>query len=100
MPLENLLHVKARAEAEILARIISASAPAQAPDELVDVKEVAQRLHVSTDYVYDHADEFPFTVPVGRKLLFSSHGIDAYIRSQQKNDSLTAKQHKRKISLV
>lgn len=71
MPLEDALYFKSAVEGSILIRIMTTSAqPAPAPDELVDVKEVARRLKVSTDHVYDHADEYPFTVREGRKLLF------------------------------
>ena len=49
-------------------------------DELLTVQEAAERLCVSTDYMYDHAKEFSFSRREGRKLLFSSQGIDAYIQ--------------------
>jgi excisionase family DNA binding protein len=57
-------------------------------DQLLDVKEAAPRLKVGEDYLYKHAKEFPFTRRMGRKVLFSSAGIDRYIQQQ---DSLTAK---------
>lgn len=101
MPLENLLHVKARTEAEILARIITAAAPAQAQhDELLTVEIAAQRLKLSRDYLYEHFDDLPFVCPIGSKKLFSSNGMDAYIRNQGKNDSLTARQQRSKLGLV
>ena len=100
VPLEDALYFKSAVEASILIRIMSSAQPAPAPDELVDVEVLARRLNVSTDYVYDHADEFPFTVREGRRLLFSSRAIDEYIRAKGKNDSLTAKQQKRKLGLV
>ena len=51
-------------------------------DRLLDVKEVAAKLHLSEDQVYRKAASFPFTVRVGRKLLFSEAGIDRYIRQR------------------
>ena len=78
------------------------SAPAPAPkeqDELLAVEVAAQRLGVSMDYLYRHARQFPFTRRIGRKLLFSSLGIDAYIREKNSNTVLTARQQKRILSL-
>jgi predicted DNA-binding transcriptional regulator AlpA len=52
-------------------------------DRLLDVKEAAQRLGTSTDYLYRHGRTLPFTVRVGSRLRFSSRGIDRYIRVRQ-----------------
>jgi len=74
------------------------TAPASQPqaDELLDVASAAARMGVGQDYLYRHHKQFPFTHRMGRKLLFSSLGIDAYIREQNgKNNSLAARQHKR-----
>jgi excisionase family DNA binding protein len=48
------------------------------------VNAAAERLGVSTDYLYRHQDEFPFTRRIGRKLLFSSLGIDAYLKKKER----------------
>jgi hypothetical protein len=53
------------------------------PDELLDVAAAAQHLKVSESHIYHHAKHWPFTVRVGGKLLFSSRGIDRYLRSRQ-----------------
>lgn len=58
---------------------IGASAP-PAPDTLLNVSEAAKRLHCSPDYLYRHSGKLPFTRRMGSKLLFSSVGIDAYLR--------------------
>jgi excisionase family DNA binding protein len=52
------------------------------PDRLLTVAEVADRLHLSRDYVYRRAKHFPFTVKdkTGRALRFSSTGLDLYLR--------------------
>jgi hypothetical protein len=58
------------------------SAPASATaehDELLEVEAAAQRLGVSKDYLYRHAQDYPFTRRQGRKLLFSAHGIEKHI---------------------
>jgi len=49
------------------------------PDRRIDAKEAAARLGVSVDYLYRHHRQFPFTARAGKKLLFSSNGIDRYI---------------------
>ncbi len=58
------------------------TAPTTAPqhDELIGVAAAAQRLGVSMDYLYEHAKEYPCARRQGRKLLFSSLGIDQYIK--------------------
>jgi hypothetical protein len=60
---------------------LTAPSPAQGHDELVDVMEAARRLGVSTDYVYRHSQEYPFTRRQGRKLLFSALGIEKHFRN-------------------
>ena len=49
-------------------------------DELLDVSEAAHRLCLSPAYLYRHYQQLPFTRRMGRKLLFSSTGIDAYLK--------------------
>ena len=58
---------------------ITAPAPVQQSDELLAVATAAERMGVSTDYLYRHAAQLPFTRRVGRKLLFSSRGVEQYI---------------------
>lgn len=71
------------------------NAPAQAlsvePDQLLTISEAASRLNVSRDYLYRHGKELAFTRRMGRKLLFSSSGIEKHIRQQ---DGLTARRHR------
>jgi len=52
------------------------------PDRLLNVAEVADRLHLSRDYVYRHARKFPFICKdkTGRALRFSSAGLDSYLK--------------------
>jgi predicted DNA-binding transcriptional regulator AlpA len=49
------------------------------PDELLDVGATAKRLGVSQDYLYRHQGEFPFARRIGRKLLFSSVGLEKFL---------------------
>jgi hypothetical protein len=78
---------------------LSAPSTTQPHDELLSVESAAERMSVSTDYLYRRADTLPFTRRMGRKLLFSSLGIDRYIREKGSNNVLTARQHKRIIQL-
>jgi hypothetical protein len=59
---------------------LCAPVQAQEPDELVDVSVAARRLGVSETYLYHSHKKFSFARRVGRKLLFSSRGIEAHIR--------------------
>lgn len=47
---------------------MSAPAPVQTSDELVDVKRAAERLGVSKTYLYQHHVKLSFTRRMGRKL--------------------------------
>ena len=52
-------------------------------DRLLTARQAAQRLGMSTDYLYRHADELPFTVRVSPgQLRFSSQGIQRYIHQR------------------
>ena len=58
----------------------SPARPANA-DQLLTAKEAAQRLGMSVDWLYDHAQRLPFTRRVGtRSLRFSRTAIDDYMR--------------------
>ena len=60
-------------------------------DQLLSIDQACARLGVSKDYLYRHGKDFPFTRRMGRKLLFSSLGIDRHIRQQS---SLTVRRHR------
>jgi excisionase family DNA binding protein len=50
----------------------------------VNVKEAADRLGVSREYLYRNHDKFSFARREGRKILFSSNGLDAHLRKSQR----------------
>jgi hypothetical protein len=50
------------------------------PDELLDVAETSRRMGVGKDYLYRNSRRWPFTRRIGRKLLFSSAGLDQYLK--------------------
>lgn len=64
-----------------LARLSSVHVESR-PDELLDVKETAKRLHVSENYLYRNHRSLPFVRPQGRRLLFSSNAIDTYLKKR------------------
>jgi excisionase family DNA binding protein len=70
-----------------MARLTAPAQPSGA-DELLSVEEASRRLGVSKDFLYRHGNDFPFTRRMGRKLLFSSLGIEKHIKQQY---SLTAR---------
>jgi len=47
------------------------------------VREASKRLHVSQSYLYRHAERFPFLRKEGRKILFSSNGLELYLRRKR-----------------
>jgi len=58
---------------------LSAPAPTQPEDYLLDVEAAAHRLGVSKDYLYRHHAELPFARRMGKALRFSSAGIQDYL---------------------
>lgn len=59
-------------------------------DHNISAREAARRLGVSLPYLYKHANEYPFSRRIGRRVLFSSRGLDAWNRGQR--ITLTAEQ--------
>jgi coproporphyrinogen III oxidase-like Fe-S oxidoreductase len=59
------------------------------PDERVDIHEAARRLGVSKHYLYRHHRQMMFAGREGGKLVFSSAGMEAYIK--QGGNSLTSR---------
>lgn len=51
-------------------------------DRLLSAREAAAKLGASQDYLYRHSSKLPFTVRMGRKVLFSEAGIERYIRQR------------------
>ena len=77
-----------------MARLIGpAPAQPQQHDELLDTAQAAHRLGISKDFLYRNHRDFSFTRRVGRRLLFSSAGIEKYIRQQSRLDSNTAQRY-------
>lgn len=61
---------------------ITPAAPSQA-DRLLRVGEVAARLGLSVDWVYENQHKLPFRVHLGpRKVRFSAAGLEEYLARQ------------------
>ena len=66
------------------ARLISADREetVSSEDTLLTVDQAAERLGVSTDWLFRRSRTLPFVVRLGRHLRFSNRGIDRYLRSR------------------
>src|SRR5262245_24017759 len=52
-------------------------------DRNLSVEEAAHRLGVKPGYLYRHSGRLPFTVRIGRRLLFSADGLERWNRRRQ-----------------
>ena len=66
------------------ARLISADRDetVSTEDTLLTVDQAAERLGVSTDWLFRRSRTLPFIVRLGRHLRFSNRGIDRYLRNR------------------
>jgi predicted DNA-binding transcriptional regulator AlpA len=48
------------------------------PDENLSATVAARRLGLSKEWIYRHADSLPFTVKIGRRVLFSAKGLERW----------------------
>ena len=66
------------------ARLISADRDetVSTEDTLLTVDQAAERLGVSTDWLFRRSRTLPFVVRLGRHLRFSNRGIDRYLRNR------------------
>lgn len=69
---------------EALARLRPAQQQSQDQgcDRNLSAKEAARRIGVSLPYLYKHARECPFTIRVGRRVVFLASGLEAWLRSK------------------
>jgi predicted DNA-binding transcriptional regulator AlpA len=51
---------------------------AEPPDENLSATVAARRLGLSKEWMYRHAASLPFTVKIGRRVLFSAKGLDRW----------------------
>ncbi len=65
------------------ARLPATQSSPAADDRLLTVEEASRKLGVTKDYLYRHADLFPFTVRLGpRHVRFSLYGMVRFIRQR------------------
>src|SRR5256714_5131385 len=71
-------------QSAMAARLISADRDetASSEDTLLTVDQAAERLGVSTDWLFRRSRTLPFVVRLGRHLKFSNRGIDRYLRNR------------------
>jgi predicted DNA-binding transcriptional regulator AlpA len=60
-----------------------ASANGRPADRLLDLDDAAERLNVSSSWLYRRSSKLPFVVRNGRKLAFSERGIEDYIAGKK-----------------
>jgi hypothetical protein len=66
-----------------MSRLLSPTVETQS-DQLLDIDETAARMHVSKDYLYRNSKRLAFTRRIGRKLLFSSSGLNSYLQQRER----------------
>lgn len=68
-------------EIRIVALGILMRPPPAPPDRLVDIGELSARLGLSKDFIYRHKKKYAaFEKTQGGKLLWSSSGLDSYLK--------------------
>lgn len=72
----------ARLDSMLLMRLFgnNRNGTSERAERLLSVEQAASKLSTSRDWLYRHAEKLPFTVRLGKRLLFSEQGIDGYIR--------------------
>lgn len=75
------LQARAAARLATMPAVASASDPRIAPGQRLSAQQLAERMGRSVDYVYRHADDWPFTVREGRSVTFDEAG---FVRWQNK----------------
>mgnify|MGYP003575184389 CR=1 FL=1 len=88
MTREELITAIGKVEGErarLLAQLIATELRHEPDDALLTVTDAAQILSVTTDWLYRHADDLPFTVRPGPgQVRFSKRGIQEYLRRQRR----------------
>ncbi len=63
-----------------MARLMRPDAAQSRDARMLNIAQASQVLGMSKDYLYRNWRDLPFARQIGRRLLFSSAGIDRYIR--------------------
>jgi predicted DNA-binding transcriptional regulator AlpA len=74
---------KAAAWARLTMPAVSKGPEGSSPEDCnLDADEAARRLGMSRDWLYKNASRLPFAVRIGRRVLFSSQGLERWNRSR------------------
>ena len=80
--LSQLAAIQSVLAASLIKSTESANAAHTKGDKLLDVKEAADKLSVTEDWLYRKGSKLPFVVRIGRNIRFSEQGIERYIRQR------------------
>ena len=69
-------------KARLYYRLAEPGDTATRPDRLLEVKEAAEKLGQTADWLYRHNHKLPFIVRLGRNIRFSEQGIEKFIRQR------------------
>ena len=83
--LPALIGALAEITATAQVRLLTPS-PVPGRDQLLTVEECAERMRVSTDWLYRAHRRLSFTRRVGTALRFSANGLDAYLKRGHDED--------------
>lgn len=69
----------------LFAELVALNITQEPDDELLTVEDAARVLKTSTDWLYRHADDLPFTVRPGPgQVRFSRRGTQEYLKRKQR----------------
>ena len=71
---------RAAAWARLTAPAVGPSEPSGQEARNLDITEAAKRLGMSKDWLYRHASELPFSLRIGRRLVFDSAALERWNR--------------------
>lgn len=78
------LGILARRKAQLEAELAATYLRPEPEDRLLTIKEAANTLSLTTDWLYRNADRFPFTIRLGNGTLrFSKNGLQEYLRKHR-----------------
>lgn len=87
-----LLVQLASAQAQLAARLLGTPEPSAGDpgeDHLLDVRQAATRLGVSTTWIYRRVGRLPFMIRLDRHVRVSAAGLERYLRARQGRHRLT-----------
>ena len=83
-PSEALVGEIERCKTVALVNLMLGRTQTQHADRLLDIAEAASRMGISKDWLYRHANTFPFARRIGRKVLFSDAGLVRWLANRSR----------------